>query len=53
MYNNCYGGNPKAFSDYVLKTYGDNYQIVWVFSRNVDFETDPSKGDKTKRIKVE
>lgn len=41
MYNNCYGGNPKAFSDYVLKTYGDKYQIVWVFSRNVDFETDP------------
>lgn len=31
MYNNCYGGNPKAFSDYVLKTYGDNYQIVWYF----------------------
>lgn len=41
MYNNCYGGNPKAFSDYVLQTYGDRYKIYWVFSKGVDFETDP------------
>lgn len=48
MYNNCYGGNPKAFSDYVLKTYGDKYKIYWAFARGVDFETN----SKIRKVKV-
>ena len=41
MSNNSYGGNPKAFSDYVLHTYGEKYKIYWVFSKRVYFEVDP------------
>lgn len=39
MYNNCYGGSPKAFSDYVLNTYGEKYKVYWAFSHGVNFDT--------------
>lgn len=48
MYNNCYGGNPKAFSDYLLYRYDGKYKIFWVFSHGVDFEVD----SRIKKIKA-